>query len=225
MPEESQLYRYLTAEETLNFYGSLFGLERRERKERTRQLLDMVGLAGSAHRRIGEYSKGMARRIGLAQALINDPDLVILDEPTAGLDPIGCREVKDLIVKLAGRGKTIVLASHLLADVEDVCGRIAILYAGRIQAQGQVEPLLRRPGKCSITMNELPPDAMKRILEILRQELGREPAVDYPKRNLEEYFLEIVRKAQESVKDGSGVGRAGGMAAFLAKDKATPGNA
>ena len=104
----------------------------------------MVGLKAVASRSVGTYSKGMARRIGLAQALINDPELLILDEPTTGLDPIGTRQIKDLIIKLAERGKTILLCSHLLADVEDVCDRIAILYGGKIQTQGQVKDLLQQ---------------------------------------------------------------------------------
>ena len=147
LPEESYLYRFLNPRETLDYYGQLFGLDRRTRRRRTDELLEMVGLAHVAHRPIGEFSKGMTRRIGLAQALVNDPDLLILDEPTAGLDPIGTRQVKNLILELGKRGKTILLSSHLLADVEDVCDRMVMLYAGRIRAQGtvhgfgQLEPL------------------------------------------------------------------------------------
>src|ERR1051326_5305181 len=118
LPEESYLYRYLNSGETLDFFGSLFDLPSQERRRRAEQLLEMVGLNQVRRRMVGEFSKGMQRRIGLAQALINDPDLVILDEPTSGLDPIGCREVKDLIIALARRGKTVILSSHLLADVE-----------------------------------------------------------------------------------------------------------
>src|SRR5512134_2646500 len=120
LPEESYLYKFLNAEETLDFYGRLFSLPAKVRKERTAQLLDLVGISTARKRQVREYSKGMTRRIGLAQALINDPDLIILDEPTTGLDPIGCREMKDLIIALAQRGKTVILSSHLLADVEDV---------------------------------------------------------------------------------------------------------
>src|SRR4026207_2442843 len=121
LPEESYLYRYLDSRETLDFFGNLFELSSGERRKRSEQLLDMVGLKQVQRRVVGEFSKGMQRRIGLAQALINDPELIILDEPAAGLDPIGCREVKDLILALAQRGKTIILSSHLLGDVEDVC--------------------------------------------------------------------------------------------------------
>ena len=136
LPEETYLYRYLTAMETLDFYGALFGLSPKMRRERSEQLLNMVGLAHAFNRRVGEFSKGMARRIGLAQALVNDPDLVILDEPTSGLDPIGCREVKDVIRLLASRGKTVILCSHLLADVQDVCDDMLVLYGGKVRANG-----------------------------------------------------------------------------------------
>ena len=146
LPEESYLYRYLNSRETLDFFGNLFHLSKDERDNRAEQLLEMVGLGQTQTRAVGEFSKGMQRRIGLAQALINDPDLVILDEPTAGLDPIGCREVKDLIVALARRGKTVILSSHLLSDVEDVCDRVVIYYGGKIQAAGTLKELLVRTG-------------------------------------------------------------------------------
>ena len=151
LPEESYLYRYLNSHETLDFFGNLFRLPGAEREKRAEQLLEMVGLSQTRTRAVGEFSKGMQRRIGLAQALINDPDLVILDEPTAGLDPIGCREVKDLIIALARRGKTVILSSHLLSDVEDVCDRVVIYYGGRIQAKGTLQELLAKPDVVRIT--------------------------------------------------------------------------
>src|SRR6516225_6266538 len=168
LPEESYLYRYLNSRETLDFFGNLFHLPKDERKNRTEQLLDMVGLSQAHLRAVGEFSKGMQRRIGLAQALINDPDLVILDEPTSGLDPIGCREVKDLILALARRGKTVILSSHLLADVEDVCDRVVILYGGRIQAMGTLRELLAKPDAVRITAPLLPRETLQRVLELLR---------------------------------------------------------
>ena len=130
LPEESYLYKFLTAEETLDFFGSLFNLSAADRKQRIDQLLEMVGLSHARYRKVGEFSKGMARRIGLAQAMINDPAFLILDEPTSGLDPLGCREVKDLILALKKRGKTVLITSHLLSDVEDICDRVIILYGG-----------------------------------------------------------------------------------------------
>src|SRR2546429_2835514 len=144
LPEESYLYRFLNGEEILKFYGRLFKIDRRELNRRVPELLDIVGLdAKSRKRKLREYSKGMARRIGLAQAMINNPDLILLDEPTTGLDPIGTREMKDLILSLKAQGKTVLLCSHLLADVQDVCDRITILYRGKMQTLGQVKDLIQ----------------------------------------------------------------------------------
>jgi ABC-2 type transport system ATP-binding protein len=216
LPEESYLYPYLTSEETLHFYGRLFDLDGGQRRERIGQLLDMIGLKHARRRRVGEFSKGMARRIGLAQALINDPDLVVLDEPTAGLDPIGCRQVKDLILTLARRGKTVLLSSHLLADVEDVCGRVAILYNGRIQAMGSIDELLEVRSRYRVTMpGDLPPEAFREVLARLRELLGSEPDVDHPRRNLEQVFLDVVEQARRAAAESTGVGREAGVAGYL----------
>src|SRR5208283_4885954 len=172
LPEESYLYRYLNSRETLDFFGNLFQLDSSERDSRIEQLLEMVGLSQVRMRSVGEFSKGMQRRIGLAQALINDPDLVILDEPTSGLDPIGCREVKDLIVALARRGKTVILSSHLLADVEDVCDRVVIYYGGKVQAAGTLKELLAEPDTLRITTPVLPRETLERVLEIIRKDVS-----------------------------------------------------
>ncbi len=196
MPEESYLYRYLSARETLDFYGRLFGLRSRVRKMRTEALLDMVGLKGVANRAVGTFSKGMARRIGLAQALINDPDLLILDEPTTGLDPIGTRQIKDLIIQLAKRGKTILLCSHLLADVEDVCDRIAILYGGRIQAKGRVAELLQQADKRQITTGRISDATVAKIQELVESE-DAECVVSSPMEKLETFFVRTVMEAQQ----------------------------
>jgi ABC-2 type transport system ATP-binding protein len=197
LPEESYLYRYLNSRETLDFFGNLFHLSKSERDNRAEQLLEMVGLGKTQTRAVGEFSKGMQRRIGLAQALINDPDLVILDEPTAGLDPIGCREVKDLIVALARRGKTVILSSHLLSDVEDVCDRVVIYYGGKIQAAGTLKELLAEPDTLRITTPVLPRETLERVLEIIRKDVSTgEVRVDNPTQNLESYFLDVVNKAR-----------------------------
>src|SRR6266436_2376061 len=142
LPEESYLYRFLTAEETLDFYGRLFKLDAKVRQERARKLIETVGLDQDKKRVLKEYSKGMRQRIGLAQALINDPELVILDEPTSGLDPLGTRWMKDLILGLRKQGKTILMCSHRLEDVQDICDRVAILYEGELQELGAVNTLL-----------------------------------------------------------------------------------
>jgi ABC-2 type transport system ATP-binding protein len=197
LPEESYLYRYLNSRETLDFFGNLFHLSKGERDNRAEQLLEMVGLGKTQTRAVGEFSKGMQRRIGLAQALINDPDLVILDEPTAGLDPIGCREVKDLIIALARRGKTVILSSHLLSDVEDVCDRVVIYYGGKIQAAGTLKELLAEPDTLRITTPVLPRETLERVLEIIREDVSTgEVRVDNPTQNLESYFLDVVAKAR-----------------------------
>lgn len=206
LPEESYLYRYLDSEETLNFFGSLFGLDRRELRRRTEQLLQMVGLAKVRRRTVGEFSKGMQRRIGLAQALINDPDLIILDEPTSGLDPIGCREMKDLILALKRRGKAIILSSHLLADVEEVCDRVAILYGGRIQAMGTLNELLTERDQIRITCPVLSRETLEEVLRIIRREVGEgKIKIDNPRQNLESYFLSVVERARTAVETSGAV--------------------
>jgi ABC-2 type transport system ATP-binding protein len=223
LPEESYLYRFLDSHETLDFFGSLFDLAPSDRNQRTEQLLHMVGLSQVSHRTVGEFSKGMQRRIGLAQALINDPDLVILDEPTSGLDPIGCREVKDLIIALARRGKTVILSSHLLADVEDVCDRVVIYYGGKIQAMGELKDLLAAPDSIRITTPSLSRDTMQRVLDILRQDVAADRVqVDVPTQNLESYFLGVVRKARQSQTETSGATAGNEVAAYLAGDTTAP---
>ncbi len=215
VPEESRLYPYLTARETLDFYARLFDLDTVARAERVNQLLEMVGLAQAARRRVGEFSKGMMRRVGLAQALLNDPELLILDEPTSGLDPVGCRQVKDLLVALARRGKTVFLSSHLLADVEDICHRVAILYNGRIRAQGALRDLLEQPNRVRLTVPTLPPATMSELLARLRTIVGSEPQVDHPRRNLEQVFLEIVEQAHRAADTESGAVAVSRLADFL----------
>jgi len=214
LPEESYLYRYLTARETLDFYGRLFGLNRQARKMRIEALLDMVGLRAVAGRPVGTFSKGMARRIGLAQALINDPELLILDEPTTGLDPIGTRQIKDLILELAKRGKTILLCSHLLADVEDVCDRIAILYGGKVQSEGEVRKLLVQTDKRQITTGRISEGAVKQIRHIVENE-GSEFNVGTPLEKLETYFIKTVAAAEEHAVPTSGAVSSGQISEFL----------
>ncbi|HEY6227267.1 MAG TPA: ABC transporter ATP-binding protein [Verrucomicrobiae bacterium] len=219
LPEESYLYRYLDSDETLNFFGNLFSLPPEQREKRREQLLEMVGLSKARRRQVGEFSKGMQRRIGLAQALINDPDLVILDEPTAGMDPLGCREVKDLIIALAKRGKTVILSSHLLSDVEDVCDRVVIYYGGKIQAMGTLKELLAAPDAVRITTPTLPRETMSRVLEIIRKDVSDDRVrVDTPTQNLESYFLGVVQRAKQSEAETSGATSGNKVAAYLRGD-------
>lgn len=218
LPEESYLYRYLNSHETLDFFGNLFHLPKGDRNNRAEQLLEMVGLSQTRMRAVGEFSKGMQRRIGLAQALINDPDLVILDEPTAGLDPIGCREVKDLILALARRGKTVILSSHLLSDVEDVCDRVVIYYGGKIQAMGTLKELLATPDAVRITTPVLPRESMEKVLEIIRRDIALDKIrIENPTQNLESYFLDVVQKAR-AAQETSGAQSGARVAAYLRGD-------
>ena len=222
LPEESYLYRYLDSDETLDFFGNLFDIPPAERKQRNEQLLDMVGLSKARRRQVGEFSKGMQRRIGLAQALINDPDLVILDEPTAGLDPLGCREVKDLILALARRGKTVILSSHLLSDVEDVCDRVVIYYGGKIQAMGTLKELLATPDALRITTPLLPRATIEKVLEVIRKDVAEDKVrIDTPTQNLENYFLNVVNKARALEAETSGAISGNRVAEYLRAGEGT----
>jgi ABC-2 type transport system ATP-binding protein len=220
LPEESNLYRFLNAEETLDFYGRIFRLPGERRKQRVDALLEMVGLEAARYRPVGEYSKGMQRRVGLAQALINDPDLLILDEPTTGMDPIATRQIKDLIRTLRDRGKTVLLCTHLLGEVEDVCDRLVIMYGGRIRATGTVDELLRVDGRQSIDVTGGPMDeaTVGRLRTALAGE-GREVEnVHVPKRRLEELFLDVVDQATRGGEATTGAAVGAGVAGFLSEE-------
>ena len=196
LPEESYLYKFLDAEETLDFYGRLFDMPPDERKRRATALIKRVGLERDRKRQLREYSKGMTRRIGVAQALINDPELVILDEPTSGLDPIGTREMKDLIIELREKGKTVIMSSHLLADVEDVCDRIAVLHQGELKELGRVDDLLRVPDVTQIRAKGLSAAATEEIREVLRRHGGEDVEIGNPRTTLEDLFLDVVRDTE-----------------------------
>ena len=196
LPEESYLYRFLNGEEILKFYGRLFKIDRRTLNKRVPELLDIVGLDAKARKRkLREYSKGMARRIGLAQALINNPDLILLDEPTTGLDPIGTREMKDLIVSLKQQGKTVLLCSHLLADVQDVCDRVTILFRGKMQALGDVKDLLQVRDVTQVETGGLTPEQVTQLQAYLSTQMGMAQAkITHPTTTLEDLFMRIVRE-------------------------------
>ena len=196
LPEESYLYKFLTAEETLDFYGRLFDMPAKVRKERVNALIEKVGLTWAKRRQLKEYSKGMTRRIGLAQALINDPDLILLDEPTSGLDPLGTREMKDMIIELRDQGKTVVMCSHLLADVQDVCDRIAILYQGELKELGRVDSLLKVSDETQVLAKGLTPESYEDIRAAITKHGGEVLGIDNPKSTLEDLFLDIVRESQ-----------------------------
>ena len=222
LPEESYLYKYLTPEETLDFYGALFNISASERANRTEQLLDMVGLSHARHRPVGEFSKGMARRIGLAQAMINDPDLLILDEPTSGLDPLGCKEIKDLILLLRERGKTVIICSHLLSDIEDICDRVLILYGGKIRASGSLSDLLKVSDSNTITTPLLSKSVMTEVMHILKKHFsGNDFKIDNPRRSLEDFFLDVVEQARSTSIETSGVVSGGVIADYLKENQSS----
>src|SRR5688500_319310 len=218
LPEESYLYRFLNGEETLRFYGRLFKLSRKELNTRVPALLDTVGLDAKARKRkLREYSKGMARRIGLAQALINNPDLVMLDEPTTGLDPIGTREMKDLILSLKAQGKTVLLCSHLLSDVQDVCDRITILFGGKMRELGQVKDLLQVKDITQVQARTLTESQIAELRQFLARIGATDATVSHPTTTLEDLFMRVIgesaRVAGASSTPGDGNGRPGGTAA------------
>jgi ABC-2 type transport system ATP-binding protein len=196
LPEESYLYKFLNAEETLDFYGRLFNLSAAERRDRVNRLISDVKLDWARRRQLKEYSKGMTRRIGLAQALINDPELIVLDEPTTGLDPIGTREMKDLILRLRDEGKTVLLCSHLLPDIQDVCDRIAILHQGELKELGRIDTLLTVQDETQIRAKGLSPKAEEEIRKVIERHGGELLAMDHPTTTLEELFLSIVRESE-----------------------------
>lgn len=194
LPEESYLHRFLNAEETLDFYGRLFDLPAKVRKERTLALLERVGLMHARRRMLREYSKGMVRRVGLAQCLINDPELILLDEPTSGMDPIGSREIKDLILDLKKQGKTVLLSSHLLADVEDVCDRIAMLYRGRLQLEGRVADLLEMGDVTEVAVKGLSDAGLQAMRSEAERQGGTVLDAGRRRERLETLFLRIVER-------------------------------
>lgn len=196
LPEESYLYKFLNAEETLDFYGRLFNMSRAVRRQRVADLIEMVGLEWAKRRQLKEYSKGMTRRIGLAQALINDPELIVLDEPTTGLDPIGTHEMKEMIVDLRKKGKTVLMCSHLLADVQDVCDRIAILYQGELKELGRVDALVKVRDVTEIHSTTLSPAAQVEVKNVIERHNGKVLSIGNPTTTLEDLFLKIIDESE-----------------------------
>lgn len=201
LPEESCFYRFLNADETLDFYGQLFSIPRKDRKLRINRLIGQVGLEFARKRPLRQYSKGMLRRIGIAQALINDPDLIILDEPTSGLDPIGTRETKDIILALKKQGKTILLSSHLLSDVQDICDRIVILDKGKLQIAGTIQELLSRKDVVEVLIRNLSDEAISEVETFIKEKQGEVISIKNPLNTLEDLFLRIVQERSSSFRN------------------------
>jgi len=195
LPENPYFYKYLTGEETLRFYGKLCGLHGQRLKARTDELLDLVSLEGARDRRLGGYSKGMLQRIGLAQALIQEPKLVVLDEPTAGVDPAGAREIRDLILDLKRRGITVLLSSHLLAQVQEICDRVGILAQGVLVREGRVEDLLAIENQTELILENATPEILAQIAALLDESSTRLVEQRQPQTTLEGLFLEATKSA------------------------------
>ncbi len=199
LPEESQLYDFLTGKETLEFYASLFGMSASHQAEKVDELLKSVGLWEDRNRKLQQYSKGMTRRIGFAQALINDPDVIFLDEPTVGLDPIIAKELKDQIVELRNQGKTLVVSSHVLADVEDICDRVAILHEGIKRREGQVEEMLKIREELEVIVeSDDSEDLREEIRSTLADKGWNVKGFAYPTRTLENLFLSTIRESRDA---------------------------
>src|SRR5213080_3376293 len=185
LPENPYFYKYLTGKETLRFFGRLCGLRGAALKNRVNELLDLVGLTKARNRRLGTYSKGMLQRIGLAQALIHDPRLLVLDEATAGVDPAGSRDIRDLILDLKGRGITVLLSSHLLAQVQEICDRVGILAQGILVREGQVEDLLAIENQTELILENATPEILAQIEVLLDKTTTRLVEQRQPQTTLE----------------------------------------
>ncbi|WKZ15613.1 MAG: ABC transporter ATP-binding protein [Candidatus Jettenia caeni] len=195
LPEESYFYKFFNADEILDYYGSLFRMDAKVKRRRIDELIEIVGLKEARKRRIREYSKGMQRRIGIAQALINDPEFIILDEPTSGLDPIGTRQVKDLIKNLKQAGKTILMSSHLLADVQGVCDRIILLHQGKLIVEGPTQEILSKKGCIRIEVRDTNGRVREQISEFAERNGLKITSVGTSNITLEEFFVKSIKTA------------------------------
>ncbi len=201
LPENPYFYKHLSGEETLRFYGKLCGMRGSVLDKRVAELLKLVDLEGAAKRRLGGYSKGMLQRIGLAQALVQHPRLVILDEPTAGVDPIGSRQIRDLILRLRDEGYTVFLCSHLLEQVQEVCDRVGILFRGRMRREGTLEELIAIEGQTTLTLEGAPPALLDRIRGLVSEDPNaRLLAEGHPRTSLEQLFIQIAERGGEAPK-------------------------
>ncbi len=193
LPENPYFYKYLTGAETLRFYGKLCGMRGTVLADRARDLLKLVGLENAADRRLGGYSKGMLQRIGLAQALIQEPRLLVLDEPTAGVDPAGSREIRDLILDFKSRGITILLCSHLLGQVQEICDRVGILHKGRLVREGKLDELISVENQTQMILENASPALLAKIEAEVACSGARLVETTKPQTTLERFFLEVTK--------------------------------
>lgn len=203
LPENPYFYKFLTGAETIAFYGKLSGLTGNRLKTRVTELLELVGLTEAGDRRVGSYSKGMLQRIGLAQAMVHDPRLLILDEPTAGVDPAGSRQIRDLILQLKARGKTILLTSHLLEQVQEVCDRVGILAKGHMVREGSLDILTGVSGQTEYIIENASPDLQKEIARLAASRGARLITARQPQMDLETVFLQATEEAATAKSPGN----------------------
>lgn len=195
LPENPYFYKFLTGAETLSFYGKLCGLRGVALRTRVDELLELVGLQDAARRRLGGYSKGMLQRIGLAQALVQSPRLIVLDEPTAGVDPLGSRSIRDIIVDVKQLGVTVFLCSHLLEQVQEICDSVGILYQGLMLAEGSVGELTQDQSTMEIKIHQASPELMARLQEVVKADGTAEwMGSTHAQSSLEEVFLTGIRR-------------------------------
>jgi ABC-2 type transport system ATP-binding protein len=197
LPENPYFYKFLTGAETLHFYGKLCGLSGSRIRERTKELLKLVGLENAADRRLGGYSKGMLQRIGLAQAMVQEPRLLVLDEPTAGVDPAGSREIRDLILDFKKRGITVLLCSHLLEQVQEICDRIGILDRGSLIREGRLDELISIQDQTELILENASPELLADIQAAIAKSSARLVEQRKPQKTLERYFLDVTTPPQK----------------------------
>ena len=194
LPENPYFYKFLTGEETLRFYGNICALRGRQLDARIAELLALVGLEDARKRRIGGYSKGMLQRIGLAQALIQDPRLIVLDEPTAGVDPVGSHQIRDLILELKNRGKTVLLTSHLLEQAQEVCDRVGIMSKGSMVREGRLADLITVEAQTEYLVQDAPADLAEKIATLANASGAKLVEARKAKLTLERVFLDATRQ-------------------------------
>lgn len=200
LPENPYFYKHLTGRETLHFYGSLCGMRGARLKERAAEMLALTGLEDAATRRVGGYSKGMLQRLGLAQALIHEPRLLVLDEPTAGVDPVGSRKIRDLIIDFRARGITVLVTSHLLEQMQEVCDRVGMMAQGRMVREGNLEELIAVENQTEMVVENASPELLARIDALIKAEGGSAKLLrsGRPRTTLERLFIEATNEAKKS---------------------------
>lgn len=196
LPEAPYFYRYLSGRELVRYYARVCGVAKADLKDAVESVIELVGMTEAAHRRVGTYSKGMLQRIGLAQAIVHDPQLVILDEPTAGVDPLGSAAIADIVRELKRRGKTVLLSSHLLAQIEGLCDRVAILHRGKLVREGRVDDLVEERDAESLVVEGLSPEGRAAVETAIAEQGGRLARVEKPRLSLDSFFLKEVHRRE-----------------------------